>query len=188
MLNALKAACSPLRASKHCFEIGFRTGVSRTLPDALRRLTLRFAHTTKTQVIGSRVGLALAASTGDVTCAILVGAEKRSATLHPFAYSRLTGIETVGRSGWIHRDFAAGCQGLIVVGTVPVGSPFPHVARHVEQAVSIGRERAHRRGSHVSVFTSVCVGKVPLESIRHRLAAGHELVAPVVTLAVESAA
>src|SRR5436190_23137481 len=54
MLNALKAACSPLRASKHCFEIGFRTGVSRTLPDAFRRLTLRFAHTMKTQGNSSR--------------------------------------------------------------------------------------------------------------------------------------
>src|SRR5207249_3273327 len=92
-------------------------------------------HTAKPEVIGSCVGLALASSACDITGAILIRAEKRSATLDAFAHAGLTGIETIGGSGRIHRNVSRRREALIIIGTVPVGGPLPHVARHIEKSV-----------------------------------------------------
>ncbi len=42
-------------------------------------------------------------------------------------------------------SYSTACADLAVL-LVPVGGPFPDVARHVEQAVAVGRERTDRRG------------------------------------------
>src|SRR5580765_2760797 len=97
-------------------------------------------------MIRPRIGLTLPATARDVACAILVGAEKRAASVHLLFHAGLAGIETVRRPLRIARERSLRNQRLIVVVAVPVARPFPHVAGHVVEPVGIWRERANRRG------------------------------------------
>ena len=138
--------------------------------------SLGIAHATKAKVIGSRVELSFAASAGDITGAVLVGTKKRASTLHALFAARFARIETVRRTFGINRDFAISCQGLVIIGSIPMGSPFLHIACHIEQTIPVGRERANRSGREISVLASVGVREVTLKGIRHVVATGHELV------------
>src|SRR5580704_17827929 len=107
--------------------------------------------------------------------------------MHTLAHPRFVGIETVGGPCGIYGYFAARCQGLIIVSTVPIRGPLPYIPCHIEQAVSISRERAHRSSGCVSVFARIRFGEVALKRISHVLTTGPELVAPSVAFAIESA-
>jgi hypothetical protein len=79
-------------------------------------------------MIGSRIGLAFAASASDITAAILIGAQIRPAAMHALSSSRLTRIKAVGRPIGIHGHFAAGSQPRIVVGPIPIGGSWENAA------------------------------------------------------------
>ena len=91
---------------------------------------------------------------------------------------RLIRIETVGRSLRIDGDLAGRRQGLIVIGPVPIKSPLPDIARHIEQPICVRGERAYGSGSPKAVFEGIGIRAVPLEGIRHVLSPGHEFVSP----------
>src|SRR5262245_2323088 len=61
---------------------------------------------------------------------------------------------------------------------VPVGSPFPHVARHVIETVAVCWEGADRRGPLKPVAQQILPGKLALPGVRHQLTAGSKLVSP----------
>src|SRR5262249_19813651 len=52
-----------------------------------------------------------------------------------------------------------------VLGGIPIGRPFPHVADHVVHAVAIGRERCDRRGAFVAVPREILVWEVTLPGV-----------------------
>src|SRR6516162_8550428 len=60
-------------------------------------LVLGLAHAAEAEVIGSGVGLALAAATGDVPGTILIGAKKRTASVDPLPHAGLRRIEAIRR-------------------------------------------------------------------------------------------
>src|SRR5215471_17247546 len=66
--------------------------------------------------------------------------------------------------------------------------PFPHIADHVADAVSVRRERGHRRGALVTIELEILIRKRALPSVRHLLAAGREFISPGELRAVEPAA
>src|SRR6516162_2747157 len=71
---------------------------------------------------------------------------------------------------------------------VPVAGPFPHIADHVVDAVTVWRECRDRRGALVPVELQVLARKGALPGVCHRLAAGREFIAPGELLTVEPAA
>src|SRR6516165_9109374 len=70
----------------------------------------------------------------------------------------------------------------------PVSGPFPDIADHVVDAVTIGRKRGHRRGAVEAVLAFVFVWKISLPGIGHVFAAGRKRFAPSELGAVEPAA
>src|SRR6185436_18129131 len=95
--------------------------------DRFRRFQFGIAHAAETEMIRSRVQHSLAASSRDVARAVLVGAKKRPSTMHTLLHSWFIRVETVGGPFRVHRDLASGRHGLIVIRTVPIGSPLPHI-------------------------------------------------------------
>src|SRR5215469_11418213 len=153
-----------------------------------RRFAAWFAHATEPEVIRPRIEFPFSAAPGYVPRTVLVGAKERTAALHALAHARLVGIQAIRRSLRVNHNLSAGCQGGVVIGAIPIRSPLPDVACHVEQTVSICRKRTYGRGCNVAVFASVFVGEVTLEGVRHVPSAGHKCIAPGVALAIESAA
>src|SRR5882724_826360 len=79
-------------------------------------------------------------------------------------------------------------KGLIIIGPVPIGTPFPYVAGHVVESESIRFICPNRRGCQKTVFTGVLIRKISLKAVRPKLPVRFELVAPCEFLTVESAA
>jgi hypothetical protein len=66
--------------------------------------------------------------------------------IETLSHDRLARIETIRWPFRIYRDLAGRCQGRVTVGTIPIRSPLPYIARHIEQTISVGWERAYRSG------------------------------------------
>src|SRR5262245_18991541 len=139
-------------------------------------------------MVGASVRSAFAASARYVAPAVLVSAEVRAAAMYALGHARFLGIQAVLRALRIRGDLSAGSENPVIIRAVPVGNPLPHVTGHIPQTVPVGWERACRRRAPIAIFGNIVIGKVSLEGIGHVLAAGHELVAPVVRFAVEPAA
>src|SRR5262249_30363281 len=135
-------------------------GLGYLLSSTPARLPRR-AHTTKTDVRGAAVRGSLAAAPGKVAHAIQVAAQERSAALNPFLDPRLHRIVTVV---WAFR--VALESRPVGVGPVPVGAPFPDVAGHVVQPVTVGRKRLDRGRPAEAVLERVLVRETPLPDIR----------------------
>src|SRR5271167_514097 len=83
-------------------------------------------------------------SPGDaVTGAVGFVAEERSAADDAFARQRLIRIMAGGRAAGV--EGARSGKFLVVRVLIVVGAPFPDVAGHVDEAISIGGEAADRR-------------------------------------------
>src|SRR5579872_1683442 len=101
-----------------------------------------------------------------------------------------TGIVTVllAPAARILRNAARfGCVGF-VLGRPPIGRPFPDVADHVVDAITVRRKRHYRRGAVEAVLAFVLVREISLPGIGAMLSAKRELVAPSVFGTVEPAA
>src|SRR5450432_2368895 len=74
--------------------------------------------------------------------------------------------------------YAAGFRrvGFVLLG-VPVGRPFPGIADHVVNAVSVWRERGDGRCPLKAVVVQVVSGKITLPGVGLVLSAGRELMA-----------
>src|SRR5262249_58409282 len=114
--------------------------------------------------------------------AVLVRAEEGAALLDSLLRAGLGRIKAVGRTLRVTRDTALLREHAVVVRAIPVGDPLPDVARHVEEAVAVGREGSDRSGGGEPILTGVFFRKVSLEGGRRALAAGLEFVAPRIGL------
>src|ERR1700757_2816033 len=79
------------------------------------------------------------------------------------------------------------CVGFVLV-RPPVYGPFPDIADHVVDAVTVGEKGGDGRGALVSVLAQILARKNSLPGVGHVLAAGRERIAPGELLAVEAAA
>ena len=130
-----------------------------------------------------------AAGGGPIAPAIAVRAQKRAALDHATRDAELRLCRVVALLG---RDRLADRRGTqheapaaTVLG-VPVGGPFPDVARHLVQPEAVGRIRAH--GDRRAVARVVAPGEVAMPEVRQAVAGSLRLVAPDERRAVEAAA
>ena len=83
---------------------------------------------------------------------------------------------------------AAGRRGLpVIIGAIPVRAPLPNITGHVEKAVPVGWKLTGSRAG-IAVLAGVLIREMALEGIGLILAAGPELAAPRVWLAIQPAA
>src|SRR5215470_15619023 len=80
----------------------------------------------------------------------------------------------LGRTVRILRKAARAWRGNFVLRAVPVGSPLPHVADHVVEAIAVGRIRGDRGGARVAIRACVLVRKLPLPGVGHVPVLRHE--------------
>src|SRR5215467_3526101 len=101
------------------------------------------------------------------------------------------------RFGWIirrigamrvARNTAAGSELPIVVRTIPVACPLPHIAGHIIEAIGIRREFRHRRNAYIAIIASIFIGEMPLMRISHPLAMRPEIIPPHEWLSGKTAA
>src|SRR5262249_6359260 len=82
-------------------------------------------------------------------------------------------VEAVGRTG---RIFARALH--IIVGAIPIGSAFPDVAGHVEEAVVIGAESPNGCAAHKSIRRFFARREVALPDVREPISAGCKFAPP----------
>src|SRR5262252_357136 len=111
--RALRSRARPGSADAPAMQSGAKCAVGSAPMTAISAL-----HQTEPQVIGPGVRRALAAATGHVTGAVLVGAEEGAALLNPLRDAWFRGIEAVGRPRRIAGDSAP--EAGVVIGPVPV--------------------------------------------------------------------
>src|SRR4029453_15243966 len=141
------------------------SGSSATATSSQDRLRAR-GRRSGTPVGGAGVDRLGHAGGRAVAPAVVGGAQMRAA-LHHLAGD---GRPVAGRG-------AAAVVG-VAVGLVPVAGPLPDVADHVEQAVAVGREPAHRGRPCIAVQLQVLDRELALPGVGHPAAVRVELVAP----------
>src|SRR6185369_14922041 len=109
----------------------------------------------------------------------IIAAKKRPAALNSFGHSRLVGVETGQRSLGIAQAAKA-----IVFWVIPVGTPFPHIAGHIEKAKAIGGKRSHLCHALKAVLAGVGAGKIALPGVGQEFVTRRGIVAPAKTLAI----
>src|SRR3954471_4307702 len=132
----------------------------------------------------------LAACADDITGAVLIGTEERTAAVRPFLLGWFIRIERGGRALWIARDAALFSEPRVIIRPVPIAGPLPDVAGHVVQPIAVRRIPRDRRGLDIAVVCRVRVShrKPALVGVGHPLAGGAELIAPDERLAAQTAA
>src|SRR5262249_36015702 len=114
----------------------------------------------------------LAPGAGEISGAILVGAEERPAALDALGDARLIGV--VARCG----PLGVVVWADLVSWAIPVGAPFPDVAGHVEEAIAVGGEARHGCRAGEPVVRGVPIGEVSLPDVRRPRSGRAQLVAP----------
>src|SRR5260370_34449 len=116
-------------------------------------------HAAKPDMAGGCVDRLGVARGRTVTAAGNWGAEMRATPGHPSGDFdiRLAGVITcgLGAAAWIFRDAAGFGRIGVVLLSVPVGGPFPDIADHVVNAVSVRHECGNRGGSFVTVVVQI---------------------------------
>src|SRR5271165_7168475 len=102
-------------------------------------------------MVGSAGWFGLPAPADLIARAELIGAQKRPASNDALDDTWFLRIEAGGGTLRIRGDVARRGERLVVIGAVPIGRPFPDIARHVVQAVAVRRIRrnGHRIGMTV---------------------------------------
>ena len=134
----------------------------------------------------------LTARADHVARAILIGAQIRTAALHAFRHARFLRIETFrfGGATRINHDTASRrtLRERISIRSVPIGAPFPRIARHIVEAVRVSRKRSHRRDPAKAIVLGIFVRESAFPNVGHPTAVDREIVTPRVACARESAA
>src|SRR5436190_9941277 len=94
---------------------------------------------------------------------------------------RIGALRIVGYAAFVR-------QRLVVVRAIPIAAPFPDIARHVVETVTIGRETFHWREPCVSVLACIFLRKFPLPRIGHPFVAGPKFITPNVCFSRQPAA
>src|SRR4051794_24305905 len=116
-----------------------------------------------------------------IAAAIVWRAQMRAALDH-LAWNLdvgLAGIVACGLSAAarIFRDAAGLRRVRVVLVRVPVSGPFPDIADHVVNAVTVRRECRHGRGALKTIGVQILPRKLALPGVGLVLAAGREFVA-----------
>lgn len=121
-------------------------------------------------MVGAGGDFTLASCADDVTGAVLISTEEGSSALNLLWLTGLGGIEGGIRSARIARHATNCNELLVIVGTVPVAGPLPHVTRHVIKAISVGRILRHGGDTRIAIIASTAVREVSLMCVGHLLA------------------
>src|SRR4029079_12460111 len=100
----------------------------------------------------------------------------------------LGGIERTIGAARVARDTAGRGQLRVVVRSVPIADPLPHVAGDVVKPVPVRRKLRHRRETDVRVLARVLVREMSLMTVRHPCSVRPEGVAPRIDVSGETAA
>src|SRR5678815_2469493 len=108
--------------------------------------------------------------------------------MDPFPDARLGGIERVGWTLRIASNGTDRSQLAVIVGTIPITGPFPHVTGDVVKSITVWRKLRHRCDPGECIRTRVVIGKMTLVAVGHPPIAVLERIAPGEHLAGQSAA
>src|SRR5215207_9442621 len=89
-------------------------------------------------------------------------------------------------AAWVLRDAAGFRRVALVLLRVPVDRPFPDIADHVVDAMTVRRERGHRRGPLEAVAVRILARKLALPGVGHVPAVRRQLVAPSILGRIEA--
>ncbi len=127
-------------------------------------------HAAESEMISSRIDLALAARAHDVTGAILLVAEEGTAFVDALFLRRLRGIKGALRALRVSRDAALLRKSLKVIG-IPIAAPLPDVPGHVIEVVAIWGKRFHGRNTGKSILACLLNRKLSLIGVCHKFPA-----------------
>src|SRR5215813_4483601 len=127
--------------------------------------------------------LALASCADHIARAVLIRAKERPAAVHPLRLTRLRGIERGIRALRIPRYAAGSGQLTVIIRTIPVARPLPHIAGHIVQAISIRKILCDRSNPWITILRRIVIRKVALVCVGHPFSIRTELVAPCEGLA-----
>src|SRR6266702_1260113 len=118
---------------------------------------------------------------GRTIAAAVVGSAKMRATFKHLAWNlevRLTRVaaRALGPAARILRDAADFRSVGFVLLRIPIGRPFPDIADHVVQAVTVCRKCGDGRGAFEAISRKILVREITLPSVCHMPAAGELLV------------
>src|SRR5258705_1467938 len=119
---------------------------------------------------------------GAIAAAIIGSAEMRAALKHlawnlgvRVARAVACGLRPAARIFWNATRLR---RVSVMLLRIPIGRPFPDIADHVVQAVTIGRKGGDWRSALEAVGHQILVREITLPGVRHVLATRHLLVAP----------
>src|ERR1700722_7271748 len=104
-----------------------------------------------------------------------------------FSLVRFGRVERCIRTFRISRNPPCAGELLIVIRTIPIVGPLPHIPGHIVKAVSVGRKSPRAGDADVLVFPSVLERKLALKRVGHPLAVRSEFIAPAKRLAGQTA-
>src|SRR5712691_7921080 len=131
---------------------------------------------------GTRRELPFHPSCAAVSQAVIRVAHERPTALDSLGDARFIGIKAVAWS------FGIAPWALFVVGRlIPVGTPFPNVARQVVQAVAVWRKRLDGGGGFVAIRNVVDFGKFSLPDVSHPASTDFQRLTPRIRLLLATA-
>src|SRR5688572_1412086 len=145
----------------------------------------RFPDSAEADVGAAAVDRPFAPAADEVSGAVLVGTQKRSAALHALGHAGLGRVVTVRRALGIDRLLR---QRGVVIRPVPVRTPLPDVASHVVEREAVRGKGVDGRRSAEPVGNGVRDREGALPDVRGGAAARPQLVAPGIAIAIEPAA
>src|SRR5437899_5187459 len=109
---------------------------------------------------------------GRTIAAAVAGSAKMRATFKHFAWNpevRLTRVvaRALGSAARILRNAADFWRVGFVLLRIPIGRPFPDIADHVVQAVTVGRECGDGRSAFEAISRKILVREITLPSVCH---------------------
>src|SRR6267378_5992577 len=90
-----------------------------------------------------------------ITCAILIGAQKRAAAMHALFFGGLRRIERSVRPLRVAGDATQRRELLKIIGAVPVATPLPDVPSHVVESVTVRGKLRHRSNAGKTILAGV---------------------------------
>lgn len=88
-------------------------------------------------MIACRTDFAFASRADHVSSAVSIAAQERSTSVDPFLLVGFHGIKTIRWALGVPSDLAAGVESRVVIVSVPIAAPFPHVATHVVKSKGV---------------------------------------------------
>ena len=95
-----------------------------------------------------------------------------------FRFRRFRGIPEINRTFRIEHGCRLLRQLLIVIGSIPIGTPLPDITSHILQTKRIAWKGTRGSDARKSVLSCITNRKLPLERVGHPFACRSEIVSP----------